>query len=193
MMIATAQVDPKRIVPGKQLGKMSVGDLMEDMKWLKKPDYHDASSGHQWQTWEAKKPDPRNANIVNCLDVYTSVNDAGKYQIRLIRSTSPTFATADKVKVGTLWPEVKRKYAKLVKLADYASPQFSAKVALYDDEKAGVGFEFKPGPDGLPGRHDRCLSVWVHEPGLDLMKEFYPPVQYLTYKPNLRKAAKHAK
>ena len=193
MALAFGQAATKRIAPGKQLGKMSVGDLMEDMKWLKHADYGDASSGHQWQTWEARKPDPRNGKIINSLDVYSSVNDAGKYQIRLIRSTSPTFATADKIRVGADYEEIKKHYPKIAKIADYESPQFSMKVALYDDEAAGIAFEFKYRPGGVVFRHDHCLSIWVHEPGLKLLKEYYGPVEYLTAKPILRRAAKQAR
>jgi len=188
---SSAQVKPNRITPGKQLGKLSVGDLPENMKWMKKPDYGDTSSGHQWQTWEAKKPDPRNGKIINTLDVYTSVNDAGKYQIRLIRSTSPTFATSAMIKVGSSFAEVKKQYPKIAKQTEYESPQFSSKVALFDDDAAGIAFEFKLAADGNVAPKSRCLSIWVHEPGLDLQKEYYPAVEYITSKPGLRKAAKN--
>jgi hypothetical protein len=192
-----AQAAPKgilsannRITAGKQLGKLNIGDLPEKMKWMKKPDYGDTSSGHQWQTWEARKPDPRNGNITNTLDVYTSVNDDGKYEIRLIRSTSPTFSTTGKVKVGTPFAEVKKQYGKIAKVADYESPQFAYKVALFDDEAEGIAFEFKTEADGNVSPKAKCLSIWVHEPGLNLLKEYYPPVEYIASKPILRRAAK---
>jgi hypothetical protein len=188
---ASAQSKTNGITPGKQLGKLSIGNLPENMKWMKKPDFGDTSSGHQWQTWEARKPDPRNGNIVNTLDIYTSVNDTGKYQIRLIRSTSPTFSAPGKVKVGSPFGEVKKQYPKMAVLTEYESPQFSSKVALYDDAAAGIAFEFKQGNDGNVVPKAKCLSIWVHEPGLNLMKEYYPPAQYITAKPGLRKAAKH--
>jgi hypothetical protein len=187
-----AQVKTNQITPGKQLGKLNVGELMETMKWLKKPDYGDSSSGHQWQTWEAKKPDPRNGKILNTLDVYSSINEAGKYQIRLIRSTSPTFSTTAKIKVGTTYRDVLKAFPKIVKLTDYASSQFSTKVDLYDDATTGIAFEFKPGPDGAPAPRARCLSIWVHEPGLDMMKEYYPPVEYITTRSIHRRAAKRS-
>lgn len=191
--VATAQVDPNRIVPGKQLGKLHIGDLMEDLKWLKKPDYGDVTVSYQWLTWEAKKPDPRNGKIINSLDVYSSVTDAGKYQIGLIRSTSPTFSTSDKIKVGSLLLEVKKRFPNLAKVAEFLSPQFSTKVALYDDGASGIAFEFKLGLDGSVGRHEKCLAIWVHEPGAKPLGETYHPIEYLTAKPTLRKAAKHAK
>lgn len=193
LAVSGAQTNPNGITAGKQLGKLKVGDLMENMKWMKKPDYGDTNAGRQWETWEAKKPDPRNFKIINTLDVYTSLNDAGKYQIRLIRSTSPTFSTADKVKVGSPFSAVKKLYPKIAKLDDYESPQFSAKVALFDDSAAGIAFEFKLSHDGSVASRARCLSIWVHEPGLDLMKESYAPTQYITSKPILRRAAKRAK
>jgi len=190
--IASSQIDPKRIEPGKQLGKLNIGDLMEDMKWLKGADYRDTQTGREWLTWDAKKADPRNGNIINSLDVFASMNDAGKYQIRLIRSTSPTFATKDKVKVGSTFQTIKQKFSKLAKLASYKSPQFSAKVAVYDDAAAGVAFEFKTSSDGTVSNDDKCVSIWVHEPSADII-QIAAPVQYLTDKPALRKAAKHKK
>ena len=189
---AGAQSDPKRIEPGKQLGKLNVGDLMEDMKWLKGADYRDTQTGREWLTWDAKKADPRNGNIINSLDVFASMNDAGKYQIRLIRSTSPTFTTKDKIKVGSTFQVIKQKYPKIAKLADYKSPQFSAKVAVFDDSAEGVAFEFKSALDGSVGKEDKCLSIWVHEKAADII-QLAAPVQYLTDKPALRKAAKHKK
>jgi len=189
---ANAQADPKRIIPGRQLGKLNIGNLMEDMKWLKKPDYGDASSGHQWQTWDAKKPDPRNGKIINSLDVYSSLNASGKYEIRLIRSTSPTFATSDKIKVGSEFKDIKKEFPKIAKVAEYGSPQFSASVSVYEDSVKGVAFEFKQGLDAQAGRHDKCLSIWVFEPGLDLKHEYYPPILYLVAKPGLKKSAKQS-
>lgn len=177
------------IVPGKQLGKVTIGP---SVKWLNGPNYGDTASGHRWQTWEAKKADPRNGGIINSLDVYSSVNAAGKYQVRIVRSTSPTFATADGIRVGSPFMEVLRKYLHIAKLAEYALQQYSEKVALYDDEAQGISFEFKVEPDGSVAKHSRCLSVWVHEPGLQLLQEYYSPVQYLTAKTILRRAAKRA-
>src|ERR1700678_4086316 len=86
--ISAAPSDDNIIVPGKQLGKVFIG---EEITWPKGPMYGDTSSGHKWETWEAVKRDRRNGNIVNSLDVYSSVNAAGKYQVRLIRVTSPTW------------------------------------------------------------------------------------------------------
>ena len=190
LSIGSAQVDTNRIIPGKQLGKLKIGDLMEDMKWLKKPDFGDTSSGRQWQTWEAKKPDPRNGKIINSLDVYSAVNTDGKYQIRMIRATSPTFATSGKIKVGSAYQDVTNQFSRLAKVGEYKSPQFSEKVALFDDATGGISFEFKPGADGTIGLHSKCLSIWVHDPGMKVLQDFYSPIQYLTSKPSLKKASK---
>ena len=190
---AGAQTDSKLIEPGKRLGKLNIGDLMDDLKWLKKPDYGDAGMSHSWQTWEAKKPDPRNGKILNSLDVYVSINEAGKSAIRLIRSTSPTFATKTKVKVGVSYTEVRQKYPGMVKLSSYASAQFSSRVAVYDDSAAGIGFEFKAAKDGSVNAKDKCVAVWVHEPKMNLLQESYPPIQYLIAKPGIRDAVKHEK
>ena len=169
---------------------MNVGDVIGNMKWLKKPDYGDADSGHQWQTWEAKKPDPRNNKIINSLDVYSSVNDAGDYQIRLIRSTSPTFTTGEKIKVGSTFGDVRKKFPKIAKIAEYQSPQFASKVALFDEQAAGIAFEFKLGLDGQVGRREKCLAIWSHEPGLQILNELYPAPKYLTQRPSIRKQGK---
>ena len=189
LTVASAQQNPNRITPGKKLGKLNVGDLMEDMKWLKKPDYGDAVAGHRWQTWEAKKRDPRNGNITNSLDVYTSPNVDGKNQIRIIRSTSPTFSTKDGVKVRSTLAKAKDLYPKLVLAGEYESPQFASKVALYDDTLDGISFEFKVGKDGQVGLHEKCLSIWVHEPAVAVMAS--DPITYLTAKPSYRKAKRH--
>lgn len=129
--------------------------------------------------------------ITNSLDIYSSVNAGGQYRVRLIRSTSPTFATQDKVRVGSPFGEVLRKYIHIARVADYELQQYSEKAVLYDDEALGIAFEFAANPDGTVAHKARCLSIWVHEPGLKLMQEYYNPVQYLTAKPALRRAAKH--
>lgn len=186
LSVASAQLNPNRITPGRQLGKLSIGNLMEDMKWLKKPDYGDTAAGHRWQTWEAKKPDPRNGNITNSLDVYTSPDSAGKNAIRVIRSTSPTFATKDGIKVRSSFAKVKDLYTKIVLAGEYESPQFSGKVALYDDTAGGISFEFRVGKDGHVGLHEKCLSIWVHEPAVAVMSS--DPITYLMAKPSYRKS-----
>src|ERR1019366_315039 len=38
-LVCGQAVKTNLIAPGKQLGKMSVGDVVDDMKWLKKPEY----------------------------------------------------------------------------------------------------------------------------------------------------------
>ena len=192
LTIAGAQVAAKRIIPGKQLGKLNVGDLMEDMNWLKKADYGDAAMGKQWQTWEAKKPDPRNGKIINSLDVFSSLNEGGKYQIRVIRSTSPTFLLKQTIRVGTPLNVIQKSYPKLTKVADYQSPQFTSKVALYDEDKDGVAFEFKENSDGSVSKNEKCLSIWVYEPSSELM-HLGSPTEYLLAKPGVKAATKQNK
>ena len=193
LALAGAQTDAKLIDPGKRLGKLSIGDLIDDLKWLKKSDYGDAAMGHSWQTWEAKKPDPRNGKIINSLDVYAAINEAGKSAIRLIRSTSPTFSTKTKIKVGSSYSEVLQKYPGLKKVSSYGSTQFASRVAIYDDSALGIGFEFKAAKDGVVSPQDKCVAVWVHEQKINLLQESYPPIQYLIAKPGIRDAMKHGK
>lgn len=165
----TVQVDTfrnipasKLIVPGERIGETKLGETGTELFAAKdKPDAGDAAMGKAWSTWYSK-PAPGDIDTTrNELNVFTLVKmgaDDGEHRVKLIRVTSPFFATKTKVSAKKQKNYIQKVFPDLKKLAVYPSPK--GDVFIYDDSKNGIAFEFLGDKNSSV-----CKAVMVHDKG----------------------------
>lgn len=140
------------IIPGKRIGNTALGDDPEMLlQRLGKPDASDAAMGKAWLVWDG-------ANSNNTLAVFTTYADSTMMRkaIRQIRVTSPRFQTADGIRTGTKFPEIRRAFPEL-KASENTFPEAAPR---YDVVSRGISFEFSGKSDA-----DSCTAILIYPTG----------------------------
>lgn len=184
LSLAGAQTGDRLIVPGQQLGTVRVdANFTTTAKRLGKPDFGDAGLGHYWNTWNARKS-AMHTGIHHSLDVYTENTEADGPYVRIIRVTSPWFKTANGLSTECVFSQAQHQYPALKRMAQYAPQQVPVSIAVYDEVKRGLAFEFLCDQRGRVGPQSPCLAILVHTPGKQVNQFYLSLTSYLTEKPS---------
>ncbi|WP_454804222.1 hypothetical protein [Mucilaginibacter phyllosphaerae] len=149
------------IVPGISIGQTTINESAENVhKKLGTPDGGDAAMGKSISIWYANH-DTTN-NVTQMYFSRGQGNDEVK-RVKQIRVTSPFFKINSKVFTGTPFKNVQSIY-NLKKVATFTEK--GAKRNLYDDSKAGIGFDMDD--NGI------ITGITVHEPGRGAALTYLP-------------------
>lgn len=142
------------IVPGKRIGHININaDADSLITKLRKPRFSSAGMGAQLLIWNAWYKKGKYETATYSHRNMGLADDAVSY-IKIIRTTSPRFKTADFAGAGSELKDV----VKIYKLKKYPLPGPGPKGAfLYDDYNAGIGFEVDS--------TDKCTAVLIHVKG----------------------------
>ena len=151
------------IKPGKSIGKVYLGEQQAAVfRQLGNPSPElahedDAAMGHFWNAWKAKAGRE--------LNVYTvrGENDSAAHPeqfVRQVRVESPSFHTADGVKVGTPLDSIHRKFSELKLI--------KPTLRLLDCTQDGIAFELKK------DSHNqwRCSAIIIHPKNRGVLEEY---------------------
>jgi len=142
------------IIPGKKIGHVYINADADSLAAkLGHPSFTDAAMGALMMQWTARA----NGHVYETT-TYSHRNmgnaDNSVSYIKEIRTTHPKFKTADYAGVGSELKDV----MKIYKLKKRDVPGGTdKKTALYEDYRAGIGFEVDSG--------GKCTAVLVHAPG----------------------------
>lgn len=127
------------IVPGKSMGKISLGMSQEKaLEILGKPDATNAGAGTVVYTWKGKtKPYKSEVNVVTGY----AGTDMKKRVVKLIRTTSMYFHTKEGASAEKDLAEVKKLFRGLSFVKTYQSANHQVKTDLYASKSKGIVFE----------------------------------------------------
>lgn len=149
-----------RIVPGKRIGRTSIGDkLTTVLKRLGPESESDASmGGRSVYTWYGKTNIRGTDTVRYQTDVFFHTPRFGESNavtvVAKIRVTSPAFRTANGIGAGSGLEAIRRQFPGVSLLASGPDPAGKGTVDSYQDEKSGIGFDVKEG---------KCVAVIVFE------------------------------
>ncbi len=155
------------IVPGLRIGHARLGH--EVPAALGSPTFSDGAAGHVWSTWKG--------TTGNTLDVYGVIGDIAGHLTKYVRVTSPVFKTANGVRTGQTWHQIKAHYPAVL-LTTYDSHQFSRKLAIVDNKSNGIAFEITVNAANHVTNASVCKAVWIHKCG-----ELFDPSTWVVYEP----------
>ena len=151
------------IEPGKSIGKIYLGEQQAAVFHQlgdPSPDLAhegDAAMGHFWNAWKGK--------FRRQLDVYTvrGVNDSAAHPeqfVRQVRVESPSFHTADGIKVGSPNASIHRKFSEM----KLTKPTLRLLDCIHD----GIAFELKKDTH----RQWRCSAIIIHPKNRSVLDEY---------------------
>ena len=142
------------IVPGKRVGHININASADSLiTELRKPRFSDAAMGAQLLIWNAWYKKVKYETATYSHRNMGMADDAVSY-IKIIRTSSPRFKTAEHAGAGSDLKEV----MKLYKLKRYPLPGTGPKGTwLYDDSISGIAFE--------ADTSGKCVAVLVHAKG----------------------------
>jgi hypothetical protein len=140
------------IVPGLRIGHIRLNASADSLiTELRKPRFSDAAMGAQLLIWNAWYKKVKYETATYSHRNMGMADDAVSY-IKLIRTSSPRFKTADFLGAGSNLNDLMKRF----KLKKYPLPAAGPKGTwLYDDTTAGIGFE--------ADTTGKCVAVLVHE------------------------------
>jgi len=163
-LLALGLVETTRVVPGRSIGAINIGDPATSLKSLGRPYSGDAAMQKAWATWLGKGSAR--------LDVYTVV-ESERPVVRVIRATSPSFRTASGLGPGVSEKRMRRAYPAARDVATYRPPGGGPPVHVFDDIEEGFGFEVQRG---------QCVGIAVHRASHGLNSEMLGVANYLSQK-----------
>ncbi|RYU87889.1 hypothetical protein EWM62_15455 [Mucilaginibacter terrigena] len=147
------------IVPGISVGQTAINESLEVVhKKLGKPDGGDAAMGKSISFWYANHD---TSSYVTQIYFTRDMGNDETARVKEIRVTSPSFKISSKIHTGLPFNNIKPAYT-LSKTATYTYKGSQHK--LYDDVKAGVGFEVDD--------KDVIAAIVVHETGTDITTNY---------------------
>lgn len=157
-------VDDK-IVPGKSVGKIAIGQLPETItSILGKPDSSDAAMGKAWMTWIGKRDVHNNKTELN---VYVTYKDSTMKEkvVKQIRTTSSSFSTPNGIHVYSSLEEIQKNFPGAKDVATYASA--TRRFTIYDDVDSGIAFDI------VDANEQRiCTGITVHSKGEPVIETY---------------------
>lgn len=139
------------ITPGRGVGPININsNLSGAISTFGKPDREDAAMGNSFISWYSNH-NPDNYQF----QIFADNGNGGEASalIKKIRITSPLYQTKGNIGTGINFTAI----AKQFNLTPSPNPRFKGRDKLYDDLKAGIGFEIRD--DGV------CSAIIVHASG----------------------------
>jgi hypothetical protein len=168
---------PDTIMPGRSIGHIRLAESAKQaMNSLGAMAVGDGASGRFWQVWISRTP--QSAKHYE-LDVLTIRDMSGSDLKRMhefveqVRVTSPWFATHQGIHVGSSLSSVITAFPKVRRLNPDVTPTKHQKLALYDDVRQGITFEFAAAKHGVPGS-TKCQAILVHPKRKNVLEAPYP-------------------
>ena len=160
------------IVPGKSIGRFSIGQNMAVVDSLKgKPDTSDAAMGKAWAIWYGKKSTGGKRNEIAIFSGYADSTMSSK-AVKQIRVISDKFETVEGLNNGTLLSDFTTKYSDFKHVSTYVDDRLHDTILVYDSKAHGIAVEFL---------RDISRAITVHEKGKPFNDSYY------TLKPALKK------
>lgn len=133
------------IVPGKQAGKIYLGqDMQEVFTLLGRPDEGDAAMGSALGIWTK-----------DSVAIFSSYKDSTMVAktVKQISVSSAAFNTADHIHAGMPLAQFKAALPAIKEGAAYVNEKTRDTLRVYDDMAGGIGFDVVDG---------KCVSVIIH-------------------------------
>lgn len=101
-------------------------------------------------------------------------DESGRHDyVEQVRVTSPWFVTPQGIHVGSRLSAVLAAFPQARPVPSDASPPVHQHLALYDDRKRGITFEFANGRRGVAPAVS-CRAIVIHPKGHGVLDEYYP-------------------
>ena len=152
------------IVPGKSIGRFSIGQSMAAVDSLKgKPDSSDAAMGKAWAIWYGKKSTGGKRNEIAIFSGYSDSTMSSK-SVKQIRVISDKFETAEGLNNGTLLSDFTTKYSDFTRISTYVDDRLHDTIYVYDSKSHGIAVEFL---------RDISRAITIHDKGKPLDDSYY--------------------
>jgi hypothetical protein len=166
---AKNQSSDKLIIPGKQIGKIQIGDDPETItKNLGKPDSSDAAMGKAWLFWKGERDEHNNKTL---LAIYTTYKDNTMREkvVKLIYSTSSFFKTSNGLGVYSDLDDIKKQFPALQQVSQFKESNSERIIHIYTDKDQGIAFETAEARD-----QQISVAVTIYMPGENLTDIYIP-------------------
>lgn len=170
--VIAQKANPKfRIVPGESIGDIHILHNTETLASLGEPTTSDSAMGKSWLTWAGKDGHE--------LNIYTTYKDSEMKEkvVKLVRSSSPDFATDSGAGTGKDAAVIKAAFPDLKEAATYTMKPGNGKVTIWDDAAQGIAFE-----TAASNGKESCIAVIIHEKGKKVTDT------YITLHPDMKKS-----
>jgi hypothetical protein len=161
--VVKAQNTAWLIVPGKSIGQVKLEAPAESLQVLGTPDVSDAAMMKAWSVWYSRRKD-KSIDSSHVLAVYTAMGTGDSPCVKQIRVNSPQFKTVKGIGAGSTMAAIKKAYPGIKLVKTYESDNKSRRIAVYDDNKAGIAFEISD----PRSRQPVCSMVVVYDAGKDV-------------------------
>ncbi|MCR8561517.1 hypothetical protein KXD93_27935 [Mucilaginibacter sp. BJC16-A38] len=152
---AKANDQERLIVPGKSIGKISIGGSADSVvSLLGKPDFSDAAMGSALMTWYNKHDTSGYKISIFAAHNFGAKNEAVAH-IRKILTTSPAFKTAEGLNPGMPLSEYSRHF-KLTPAGGFTT-NGGGKIKVYEAKEEGIAFE-------IDSVSNTGIAIVVHKP-----------------------------
>jgi len=160
------------VVPGKSVGGIYLREPASQATVpLGQPSDGDTAMGRSWGVWVSRNSHPPKQYA---LDVLTIRDDTGLHEfVEEVRVTSPWFITRQGVSVGSSFATVLKAFPCAQLTDPDTNPKLHQTVALYDDVKHGILFEFEVGKRKC-SPSTKCTAILIHPKGRNALDEYMP-------------------
>ena len=150
--------EDKVVVPGLRVGTVSLMEKLSSVKSeLGSLSFEDAAMGRLWATWVVDPPDGRIA--VFCLRP-----DEHTFVVQRILVTSPKYATASGISVGSTFSQINKLFPEMTEGATYQSSFQKRRITVYHCSARGIAFEFP----AEPKPSEQCIGFIIHPMGMTI-------------------------
>lgn len=163
---ADAVADTLLLVPGKQAGKLHIGqDMQEVFEILGKPADGDAAMGSAMGVWYSQK----SAGDIDTVTVFSSYRDStmSVREIKQVSVTSGLNQTTDGIHTGMKLTEVMKVYPDLKIVQRFKKEKGNGELLIYDHPGDGIAFDLV---DGI------CTAITIY-PGGKSVNQIYLPAR----------------
>lgn len=140
--------DPQLVVPGKQMGKISIGQDMEEVfKLLGKPDDGDAAMGKAWSIWKVK--DGESGSDDGEMAIYSTYKDStmSSKVVKQVMVNIGGYATKNGLQNNADLGHVIQGLPSLKQVSMYVDDSKKDTLYVYDSKEEGLSFDVKRAND----------------------------------------------
>jgi hypothetical protein len=146
------------IIPGASIGNMVLGNALNTLSSLGKPDFSDNAMGKGWHIWYGDNTDGNGKKTR--LIIYTNYkdNEMKEKVVSEIRVNRGEFKTKNGIGAGMKFEVIQREFPQMVEFAKYRNQEIDKDVFIYDAPGVGIAFEFI----SYEGEYAKCTAVIVY-------------------------------
>lgn len=136
--------DPQLVVPGRQMGKISIGQDMEEVfKLLGKPDDGDAAMGKAWSIWKLKDGEGGSDN--GEMAIYSTYKDStmSSKVVKQVMVNTGGYATKNGLQNNADLGHIIQGLPSLKQVSMYVDDAKKDTLYVYDSKEEGLSFDVK--------------------------------------------------